>query len=95
MKNQYVYLSLIGSATVPNTRKKYLLKTKCLDFFSLQATAVDRCAVISRDHVTFKLTYDFSNQMKTHNEETSVSLSRKTRLSCPVGDPSFNLLSIT
>ena len=27
----------------PNTRQKYLLKTKCLDFFSLQATAVDRC----------------------------------------------------
>ena len=29
--------------STPNTREKYLLKTKCLDFFSLQATAVDRC----------------------------------------------------
>ena len=29
----------------PNTRQKYLLKTKCLDFFSLQATAVDRCVL--------------------------------------------------
>ena len=27
----------------PNIRQKYLLRTKCLDFFSLQATAVDRC----------------------------------------------------
>ena len=27
----------------PNTREKYLLKTKCLVIFSLQATAVDRC----------------------------------------------------
>ena len=26
-----------------NTREKYLLKIKCLHFFSLQATAVDRC----------------------------------------------------
>ena len=30
----------------PNTREKYLLKTKCLDFFSLQATAVDRCEAL-------------------------------------------------
>ena len=29
--------------STPNTRQKYLLKTKCLNFFSLQATAVDRC----------------------------------------------------
>ena len=27
----------------PNIRQKYLLKTKCLNFFSLQTTAVDRC----------------------------------------------------
>ena len=30
--------------STPNTREKYLLKTKCLQIFSLQATAVDRCA---------------------------------------------------
>ena len=29
--------------STPNTREKYLLKAKYLDFFSLQATAVDRC----------------------------------------------------
>ena len=32
----------------PNTREKYLLKTKCLNFFSLQATAVDRCVLLSQ-----------------------------------------------
>ena len=31
----------------PNTRQKYFLKTKCLDFFSLWATAVDRCVPVS------------------------------------------------
>ena len=32
------------SVSTPNTRQKYiLLKTKCLNFFSIQATAVDRC----------------------------------------------------
>ena len=30
--------------STPNTREKYLLKTKCWNFFSLWATAVDRCA---------------------------------------------------
>ena len=30
----------------PNLREKYLLKTKCLNFFSLQATAVDRCGLL-------------------------------------------------
>jgi hypothetical protein len=29
----------------PNGREKYLLKTKCLNFFSLQATSVDRCVM--------------------------------------------------
>ena len=29
--------------STPNIREKYLLKTKRLHFFSLQATAVDRC----------------------------------------------------
>ena len=35
----------------PNTREKYLLKTKCLDFFSLQATAVDRCGKLREKKV--------------------------------------------
>ena len=34
--------------STPNTRKKYLLKTKCLNFFSLQATAVDRCETVQQ-----------------------------------------------
>ena len=33
-----------------NTREKYLLKIKCLHFFSLQATAVDRCALHTLDY---------------------------------------------
>ena len=31
--------------STPNTREKYLLKTNCLHFFSLWATAVDRCDI--------------------------------------------------
>ena len=31
--------------SIPNTRQKYLLRTKCLNFFSLQATVVDRCVL--------------------------------------------------
>ena len=41
----------------PNTRQKYLFKTKCLDFFSLQATAVDRCARALKNHPTFRLLF--------------------------------------
>ena len=29
--------------STPNTREKYLLKTKCLKKISLQATAIDGC----------------------------------------------------
>ena len=42
-KKGWLIYSEILDLSSPNTREKYLLKTKCLDFFSLQATAVDRC----------------------------------------------------
>jgi hypothetical protein len=42
-KKGWLIFSEILDLSSPNTREKYLLKTKCLAFFSLQATAVDRC----------------------------------------------------
>jgi hypothetical protein len=36
--------------STPNTREKYLLKKKCLVIFSLQATAVDRCVLFSKEN---------------------------------------------
>ena len=42
-KKGWLIFSEILDLSSPNTREKYLLKTKCLNFFSLQATAVDRC----------------------------------------------------
>ena len=43
-RGSFVFFEILDLST-PNTREKYLLKTNCLDFFSLWATAVDRCEI--------------------------------------------------
>ena len=45
-KKSWLIYSEILDLSSPNTREKYLLKIKCLHFFSLQATAVDRCGLL-------------------------------------------------
>ena len=52
-----VIFSEILDLSSPNTKEKYLLKTKYLNFFSLQATAVDRCVLYQQNYIIFKFEY--------------------------------------
>ena len=62
-KKLWLIFSEILDLSTPNTREKYLLKTKCLDFFSLQATAVDRCEALEFFTLLFRVTLRHSYKL--------------------------------